>query len=190
MDYEIDPVVEWIAAHDRVRRIVGWELLWVVSAVYALGLAAFARTSQSAVTALVDRLIAAGADAGALSAALEREGFPVVADAVVAPLLSGDAGTLALASGVLLLLGSLLLPAATGLLVYVTRTTPGWKPTWGYVAATLAPLAGVVAGLVATPPLAAEFALFALLPIGALFVMVISAFVRPRVLIFLHNVRS
>lgn len=142
-------------------------------------------------TALGERLLEAGTDAAALASALDREGVPVVAEATIRPLVSGgDPGTIALASAALLLAGALLLPAAVGLLVYVTRTSPGWKPNYLYVVATLAPLAGIVAGLAATPPLTAELALFVVLPIGALFVMVLSAFVRPRVLIFLQNARS
>lgn len=190
-DYEVDPVVEWISRHDYVQSIVGWSLLWSVFAIYLAGLAGFLYSEQGAVAALTDRVLAAGTDVDALTTALEREAVPIVAEATLLPVLtSPDPETLLLAATTLLVLGSLCVPAVVALLVYVTRTTPGWKPTYLYVVATLGPLAGLVLGLATTPPLAAEIALFVVLPVGAFLAMLLSAFVRPRVLIAIQNARS
>ncbi|AGN00728.1 hypothetical protein L593_03885 [Salinarchaeum sp. Harcht-Bsk1] len=149
--------------------------------VYAMGLAAVVLKHADAFGSLADRISAAGTDATALSAALEREAVPIVYDATIGALVSSSSPeTTVLAGGVLVALGTVLLPTVVFLLVYLTRLSPGWKPTYLYPVAVLGPAAGLAAGATIDVPLTAELALFGLLPFGALVVMMLSAFVRPK----------
>lgn len=176
------PVVSWISRHDVARTLVGWPLLWIAVLVYVAGLGALASANGGAVSALVERVVAAGSDVDALGAALDRGAVPTAFDAALGPLRAGGAADpVATAGGVLFLLGAVLLPAVVALLVYLTRMSPGWRPTYLYVAATLGPLVGLAVGAATAVPLAAELVLVVLLPLGGLVVMLSSAFVRPRV---------
>jgi len=149
--------------------------------VYAVGLGAVVLAHGDAFGTLADRVSAAGTDTGDLSAALERETVPVVYDATIGAMVSGPTPeTTVLAGGALLGLGAVLLPTVVFLLVYLTRLSPGWKPTYLYPLVVLGPAAGLVAGAATAVPLAVELALFGLLPFGALLAMVLSAFVRPK----------
>mgnify|MGYP000032257929 CR=1 FL=1 len=180
--YADDPIVDFVARHNRVRKAIGWPLLYFVMAIYAAGVGAVVAANADAFGSLADRVSAAGTDTGALSAAFEREGIPTVYDATIGELIAGSTPeTTVLVGGILLALGALLLPAVVFLLVYLTRLSAGWKPTYLYPVAVLGPLVGLVAGAAVEVPLAAELALFGLLPFGALVVMVLSAFVRPKI---------
>ncbi|GAB3687481.1 hypothetical protein GCM10028857_20600 [Salinarchaeum chitinilyticum] len=179
--YADDPIVDFVARHNWVRKAVGWPLLYFVMAIYAAGLGAVVGANADAVGSLVDRITAAGTDTDALAGAFEREGVPIVYEATIGEFVAGSTPEPTVIAGtVLLALGALVLPAVVFLLVYLTRLSAGWKPTYLYPLAVLGPLAGLAAGAAVEVPLAAELALFGLLPFGALLVMVLSAFVRPK----------
>lgn len=176
------PIVSWIARHGLARRLVGWPLLWIAVAVYLAGLGAVASANAAAVGSLVDRLAGAEASVGGLGAALQRVAMPTFFEAAADPLLSGGtAEPVAVAGGALFVAGAVLLPAVVALLVYLTRMSPGWRPTYLYAVAALGPVLGFALGAALAPPLAAELALVLVLPALGLGVMVLSAFVRPRV---------
>jgi curved DNA-binding protein CbpA len=180
--YSDDPIVDFVARHDWARSAVGWPLLYFVMAIYAAGLGAAIAANAEAFGDLVDRITAAGTDTGALADALERESVPVIYDATIGELAAGSTSDpTVLAGGVLIALGAILLPTVVFLLVYLTRLSPGWKPSRLYTVAVLGPLVGLGVGAGMEIPLAAELVSFGLLPFGALLVMVLSAFVRPTV---------
>jgi len=179
--YADDPIVDFVARHNWARRAVGWPLLYFVMLVYAVGLGAVIGANADAFTALVDRLGAAGTDTAALADALERQGVPIFYEATIGTLVGGSTPEpTVLAGSILVGLGAILLPTVVFLLVYLTRLSPGWKPTYLYPLAVLGPGVGLAAGAAAEIPLTAELALVGLLPFGAFFVMLLSAFVRPK----------
>jgi len=180
--YADDPIVDWIARHDWARRIMGWPLLYVVTLVYAAGLATFVGFHAEAVLDLADRIGAAGVDTDALGDALERESLPTVFDATLGEMAGGAGDPSVAAPGVLLGLGAISLPIVTFVLVYVTRLSPGWQPTYLYALAVLGPALGLAGGAVTDLSLAVELAAFVVVPFGGLLVMVSSAFLRPRLL--------
>jgi curved DNA-binding protein CbpA len=180
--YSDDPIVDFVARHDWARTAVGWPLLYFVMAIYAAGLGAAVAANADAFGDLVDRITAAGTDTGALADALERESVPVIYEATIGEFAAGSTSEpTVLAGGVLIALGAILVPTVVFLLVYLTRLSPGWKPSRLYTVAVLGPLVGLAAGAAIEVPLAAELVLFGLLPFGTLLVMVLSAFVRPRI---------
>lgn len=180
--YADDPIVDFVARHNWARRAVGWPLLYLLMFLYAAGLATVASVHAEAVGDLVDRVAAAGTNTDALAAALERESVPVFYDATIGEFAASTTPeTTVVAGTALLALGAVLLPTVVFLLVYLTRLSAGWKPTYLYAVAVLGPLVGLAAGAAVAPPLAADLALFLILPFGALLVMVLSAFVRPKV---------
>jgi hypothetical protein len=156
--------------------------LYFVMALYAAGLGAVVAGHAEAFGDLVDRISAAGTDTAALSDALDRESVPILYEATIGEFVAGTTPeTTVLAGGVLVALGAILLPTVVFLLVYLTRLSPGWKPTYLYPLASLGPLAGLGVGAAMAVPLGVELMLFGVLPFGALLVMVLSAFVRPKV---------
>lgn len=164
----------------RVWRIgVGWPLIFATDVLYVIGLELFVGANQSAVMAALESIAAAGTDVGTLQdALLEPSDLGVVEFVTASSYVDG-----APIAGAVLVLGALILPLVYGVVIDRTRRShSAWDPTRLYVVATLAPLAGLATAAAGVARLVTDVLLFGALPLGAIVLLPLSAFVRPWLL--------
>lgn len=93
----------------------------------------------------------------------EEAGGPVTIDETIAVSVAVTAA--ATLAGGPLLAGAVLMPLLFGVVVRHTRRGPGWNPSYLYVCPVLGPLAGFGAGAVGVASLPVDLAAFVLLPV-------------------------
>lgn len=157
---------------------VGWPLIFVTDVLYVIGLELFVGTNQSGVWSGLEAVIGAGADVDALRSALLQPPIGVV-EFVTTDHYLGD-GPIA---GMVLVLGSLILPLVYGIVIHDTRTSfSAWNPTRLYVVAALGPVIGLAVNAVGYGRLGVDLVCFGVLPLGTIALLPLSAFVRPWIL--------
>ncbi|MEF8757004.1 MAG: DnaJ domain-containing protein [Halobacteriales archaeon] len=169
--------------HARLLRIwrigFGWPLIFATDVLYVVGLELLVGANQSTVWSALEALATAGTDAEALGAVLRRP-----SDLGVLEFLTGSGYVEGVpAAGALLVLGALILPLVYGVVIRRTRRSySAWNPTWLYVVATLAPLAGLGLAASGLARVGTDLFLFGALPLAAIVLLPLSAFVRPWLL--------
>lgn len=164
----------------RVWRIgVGWPLIFATDVLYVIGLELFVGANQSAAVAALDAVAAAGTDVEALQRVLlEPSDFGLFEFATASRYVDGVP-----AAGAVFVLGALILPLVYGVVIGRTRRSySAWDPTRLYVVATLAPLAGMALAGAGYARLGTDVLLLGVLPLGAIVLLPLSAFVRPWIL--------
>ena len=164
---------------ERLRSInYGWPLVFLTTLVYAVGGGMYARENRDALQELVAQVRASGTDAAALREALLAAdyGLSTVFEFVRSTALVGSTP----GPGVLIVVGAVLMPAIFFVVVRTTRQAFAWQPTYLYVAAVLAPLAGLGANAGGVDRPVLTVVAFGLLPLGAVVALLFNAFVTPR----------
>jgi len=164
----------------RIWRIgVGWPLIFATDVLYVVGLELLVGANQSAVWSALDAVATAGTDVGALRSVLRQP-----SDLGVLAFVAGSGYVEGVpAAGALLVLGSLILPLVYGLVIRRTRRSySAWNPTRLYVVATLAPLAGLGLAASGLARVGTDLFLFGVVPLAAIVLLPLSAFVRPWIL--------
>lgn len=164
----------------RVWRIgVGWPLIFATDVLYVIALELFVGANQSAVVAALSAVADAGTDVEALQRVLLEPSDLGLFEFVTA---SNYVDGVPVAGGVFVL-GTLILPAVYGIVIGRTRRSySAWDPTRLYVVATLAPLAGLAIAAAGFARLGTDLLLLGVLPLGAIVLLPLSAFVRPWIL--------
>lgn len=164
----------------RVWRIgVGWPLIFATDVLYVVAFELFVGSNQSAVMTTLEEITAAGTDTGALSEVLLQPAkFSVFEFVTASGYVEGWP-----AAGTLLVLGAVVLPLVYWLVISRTRRSfSTWNPTRLYVLATLAPLAGLGIAAAGHARVGTDLLLLAVLPLAAILLLPVSAFVRPWIL--------
>lgn len=164
---------------ERLRSInYGWPLVFLTTLVYAVGGGMYARENRDALRELVAQVRASGTDVAALREALLAAdyGLSTVFEFVRSTALVGSTP----GPGVLIVVGAVLMPAVFFVVVRTTRQAFAWQPTYLYVAAVLAPLAGLGANAGGVDRPVLTVVAFGLLPLGAVVALLFNAFVTPR----------
>lgn len=164
----------------RIWRIgVGWPLIFTTDVLYVVGLELLVGANQSTVLSALDAVATAGTDAQALGGVLRQPSDLGVLEFVTG---SGYVGGVP-AAGALLAVGTLVLPLVYGVVIRRTRRSySAWNPTWLYVVATLAPLAGLGLAASGLARVGTDLFLFGVFPLAAIALLPLSAFVRPWIL--------
>ena len=164
---------------ERLRSInYGWPLVFLTTLVYAVGVGMYARGNLDGFRELVAQVRASGTDTAALREALLATdyGLSTVFEFVRSTALVGPTP----GPGVLIVVGAVLMPAIFFVVVRTTRQAFAWQPTYLYVAAVLAPLAGLGANAGGVDRPVLTVVAFGLLPLGAVVALLFNAFVTPR----------
>ncbi|MFQ3294813.1 MAG: hypothetical protein ACI9PP_001701 [Halobacteriales archaeon] len=158
---------------------VGWPLIFATDILYVVAFELFLGANQSAVMTTLEEITAAGTDTGALSEVLFQPAtFSVVEFVTASGYVEGWP-----AAGTLLVLGAVVLPLVYWLVIRQTRGSYStWNPTRLYVMATLAPLAGLGIAAFGQARVGTDFILLGALPLAAIILLPLSAFVRPWIL--------
>jgi curved DNA-binding protein CbpA len=162
----------------------GWPLILATDVLYVVGIELFVGANLTGVLEALRVGREAGTDVDALRSLLLGPGFDVAAFVTEHNYVEGSPVPV---GGAILVLGALLLPLVYGVVIQRTRRSfSAWNPTRLYVAAALAPIAGLVLSAAGYDRLGIDVVCFGVLPLAAIVLLPSSAFVRPWIL---HQIR-
>lgn len=158
---------------------LGWPLVFAVVAVYAVGVGGFVRANAGGFRTLWRAALDAGGPHEVLRVLREgRRGADTLLEFVVAAPGGSD---VRLALAALVAVGVVSLPAVFLVVVRRTRRGYGWRPSYLYVVAVAAPLAGLGLTALGVDWPVVDVVCYLLLPATAVLALLFSAFVRPRI---------